>query len=150
MKRDKIVGIGAVLTAVFFFYHTTAIRIPVNLAEPGPRLMPYLAEALMALCGIGMIVESEMKKEEDKPYLTKEGWKRLGIIFGVLSAYTMGLVVLGFLWVTPFMLFVLIGMLSGEQKVPRVKKAVISVAVTFALYFVFAKGFSVGLPAGMF
>lgn len=116
MKKDRLIGIGAILTAIFFFYHTRSIRVPENIVDPGPRLLPYLAEALMVICGIGIIVQSEIKKEEEKTYLTKDGWKRLGIAFGVLIAYAIALTYVGFIWATPFMAFALVNMLSGEKK----------------------------------
>lgn len=150
MKKDKIVGIGAILVAIFFFYHTGSIKVPENIVDPGPRLLPYLAQLLMVICGIGVIVESEMKKEEEKAYLTKEGWKRLGIAFGVLIGYAVALTYIGFIWSTPFMSFILINMLSGEKKVPLVVNVIVSIAITAALYLIFAKGFGVMLPQGKF
>lgn len=150
MKKDRIVGIGAILTALFFFYHTKSIKIPANLAEPGPRLVPYMAQALMVICGIGMIVESELKKEEEKVFLTKDGWKRLGIAFGLLFIYAIALTYFGFLWPTPFMAFILINMLSGDKKVSLGAKIIGSLVITAAFYLMFTKGFGVMLPQGKF
>lgn len=150
VKKDRIVGIGAILAAIFFFYHTGSIKVPENIVDPGPRLLPYLAEALMAICGIGMMVESEIKKEEEKAYLTKDGWKRLGIAFVVLIGYAIGLTYVGFVWATPFMAFVLINMLSGEKKIPLVVNVIVPIVITVVLYLIFAKGFGVMLPQGKF
>ncbi|WP_171903813.1 tripartite tricarboxylate transporter TctB family protein [Cellulosilyticum sp. I15G10I2] len=150
MKKDRLVGIGAILAAIFFFYHTGSIKVPDNIVDPGPRLLPYLAEALMVICGIGMIVESEIKNKEEKAYLTKDGWKRMGIAFGVLIAYAIALTYIGFLWATPFMAFVLINMLSGEKKVSLTENIILSIVITAGLYLMFAKGFGVMLPQGKF
>ncbi|GAB6087195.1 tripartite tricarboxylate transporter TctB family protein [Alkaliphilus crotonatoxidans] len=150
MKKDRLIGIGAILTAIFFFYHTRSIRVPENIVDPGPRLLPYLAEALMVICGIGIIVQSEIKKEEEKTYLTKDGWKRLGIAFGVLIAYAIALTYVGFIWATPFMAFALVNMLSGEKKVSLAVNIILSIVISAALYLIFAKGFGVMLPQGKF
>jgi energy-converting hydrogenase Eha subunit E len=150
IKRDQIVGVGIILVAIFFFYHTSSIRIPANITDPGPRLLPYLAQAMIIICSVGMIIQSARKKEEEKPYLTKEGWMRLGIAFFVLIAYAIALTYVGFIWATPFMAFVLITMLSGEKKIPILIKIVAAIAITVAVYFIFSKGFSVMLPQGKF
>ncbi|WP_164919084.1 MULTISPECIES: tripartite tricarboxylate transporter TctB family protein [Acutalibacteraceae] len=149
LKKDGIVGIGAVLAAAFFFYHTQEIRTPANLVEPGPTLMPIIAEALMAVCGLGMLVESLLKREEDEAYLAKDGWKRLFVAFGVMVLYAVGLQFLGFNISTPVISFVLIKMLSGGKKVPAALSAVIAVALTAALYLIFTKGFAISLPEGV-
>ncbi len=150
MKKTRIIGVGAILTAIFFFYHTRSIPVPVNIVDPGPRFLPYLAEALILLCGIGMIVESELKKEEEKPYLTKEGWVRLGLGFGLLVLYAIALTVVGFLIATPVMAFIVINMLSGEKKIPIWVNCLSSVLITASLYMIFTMGFEVMLPQGIF
>src|SRR5699024_8868697 len=107
IKKDQIIGIGAILVAVFFFYHTQSIRIPENIIDPGPRMMPYISQIIMAICGVGMIIESERKNEKEEEYLSKHGWIRLATIFGVIIAYAVGLTYFGFIIVTPFMAFLL-------------------------------------------
>ncbi len=148
MKKDKIVGIGAILTALFFFIQTWTVKIPDNLAEPGPRLVPFMAQALMVICGVGMVIESERKNEEEKEFLGKSGWNRLGKAFFVLVCYAVALTYLGFIWSTPFVAFVLINMLSEKKDVSIRSKVVGSFIITFAFYLVFTKGFGVMLPQG--
>lgn len=148
MKKDRIIGIGAIATALFFFYHTSSIRVPDNIVDPGPRFVPYLAQFLILVCGIGVLVESELKKEEEKPYLTKDGWKRLGIAFCLLIVYALALTYVGFVWSTPVMAYILLNMLNAEGKAHPIKNIIISIIITAALYLMFAKGFGVMLPQG--
>lgn len=146
MKKDALVGLGAIFVAIFFFYFTSSIKVPSNIVDPGPRFFPYIAELLIVICGIGMIVESRNK--EEKPFLSKIGWKKLGFAFLVLILYAIALTYVGFLIATPFMHFTLVNMLSGEKKIPTYVNVILSVVVTLFLYIVFAKGFSVMLPPG--
>lgn len=150
LKTDQIIGIGAILVAVFFFYHTRTIRMPENMIDPGPRLMPYISQIIMAVCGVGMIIEAEKKNEPEEAYLSKQGWIRLGIIFGVIVAYAIGLTYLGFIIATPFMAFVLIRMLSEENNITYIKTAIVSIVLTAGIYLVFSEGFGVMLPQGIF
>lgn len=150
LKTDQIIGIGAILVAAFFFYHTRTIRVPENMIDPGPRLMPYLAQLIMVICGVGMIVESERKNEPEKEYLSKQGWIKLGIIFGVIIAYAIGLTYLGFIITTPIVAFVLIRMLGEGTKISHLKTAIIAVVLTATIYLIFSEGFGVMLPQGIF
>lgn len=147
MKKDKIIGIGAIITAVFFFYHTQTVTIPENIAEPGPRSVPYIAQALMIVCGVGIIVES--MKNEEKTFLSKEGWKKLLMAYAILFLYAIGLTFLGFILVTPFMIFIAITMLSGKKKISFLKRGIVSVGVTLSLYLIFSQAFGVMLPQGI-
>lgn len=148
MKKDGVVGVSAIIVSLFFLYQTTLVRIPENLAEPGPRIVPYISLVLIIICGIGMVMES-FKSNNEKKFLTKEGWKKLGYIYGVLFAYAVGLTYFGFLLTTPFIAFIVIKMLSGDNKISFFKKLLVSVFLTIGFYVIFTSGFGVMLPQGM-
>ncbi len=146
MKRDRIIGIGTIIVALFFLYHTKSIRVPANIIEPGPRLVPYIAIGLMIICSIGMIIGSY--KKEEKEYLDKAGWKRLGVAYGTLFLYAIGLTLLGFVITTPFMAYRLITMLKSGNPLSVWKKIIISILITAFLYVIFSLAFGVMLPQG--
>ncbi len=148
MKKDTIVGIGAILVAMFFMFNTGSIKASTDLVDPGPRLMPYIAEVMMIICGAGIIFESFKDKKEDKPYLSKEGWKRLGIIFSILIAYAVCLSLFGFVASTPFMFAILMQILNADGFQAWPKVIVISVVLTALIYAAFVLGFQVQLPKG--
>ncbi|MFV0439688.1 MAG: tripartite tricarboxylate transporter TctB family protein [Lachnospirales bacterium] len=148
MKKDRIIGIGAILVGLFFMLSTGSIKIPTDLVDPGPRLFPYIAELLMIVCGAGIVYESYIDKSEEKAYLSKEGWKKLGSIFTLLIAYAVGLNFVGFIISTPFMFAILIQILNSQGFQPWVKVILISLALTAFIYFAFAIGFNVTLPKG--
>lgn len=148
MKKDTIIGIGAILVAIFFMLNTGSIKIPADLIDPGPRLFPYIAEVLMMICGAGVIYESLKDKSEEKAYLSKEGWKKLGFIFSLLLLYAIALGFVGFLIATPIMFAVLMQILNSEGFQSWPKVIIISIVLTALIYLAFAKGFSVSLPKG--
>lgn len=148
MKKDTIIGIGAIIVALLFFISTGDIKNSTDLVDPGPRLMPYIAELMMAACGAGIVYESLKDKTEDKEFLSKEGWKRLGIIFVILVIYAVCLGLIGFLIATPFMFMILMQMLNADGFQPWPKVIILSFILTAFIYLTFAKGFQVSLPKG--
>ncbi|MFV0502487.1 MAG: tripartite tricarboxylate transporter TctB family protein [Lachnospirales bacterium] len=148
MKKDTIIGIGAILVAIFFMFNTGSIKAPADLVDPGPRILPYIAEILMIICGSGIIYESLKDKNKEKNYLSKEGWKKLGFIFILLIAYSIGLSFVGFIFATPFMFAILMQILNSNKFQPCPKVIIIALILTALIYVAFAKGFSVSLPKG--
>ncbi len=148
MKRDTKIGIGFMLVALFFMYNTGSIKIPNDLIDPGPRVLPYIAEIMMIICGGGMVYESLKEKTEEKEYLSKEGWKKLFLIFFLLLAYAVVLGFVGFIIATPFMFMILMQLLNAEGFQPWPKVIIISIVLTAFIYIAFAKGFQVSLPKG--
>ncbi|MFM2479989.1 tripartite tricarboxylate transporter TctB family protein [Celerinatantimonas sp. YJH-8] len=150
LKKDRIIGVFFLVVAAIFLVFVKDIKIPSNLTEPGPRIMPYLSIGLMIICSLGVIWESFKKKEQaEKPFLSAEGWKRLIIMLGVLVLYSIGLMYFGFLIATPFMAYVLIHMLSGRHKISILTGSIAAIIVTAMIYLLFAIGFNVMLPPGM-
>ncbi len=149
MRKDTYIGIGAILVGIFFFYNTQSINVPANLGEPGPRVLPYIAELMMIVCGGGIIYESLKDKNEETAFLTKAGWKKLGIIFSLLVAYAIALKYVGFIFATPLVFATLMQMLNSEKNQTILKSVILSIILTGIIYILFAKGFMVSLPKGI-
>ena len=147
-NKERVGGVIFALLGLLVLSFTTQVRMPANLSEPGPRLFPYIAGAGMAICGLGMALTA--KQESGEPFLTKEGWKRLGIAGLAMVIYYIGLEYLGFLIATPFFTFAIILILASGKKLNKVANGVISLATTGILYVVFQKIFIIFLPAGKF
>lgn len=147
LKNDRIVSVFFFIVAIALFLFIDDIKMPSNLTEPGPRVMPYLSVFLMAICCLGVFIES-FKKNDNKVFLTKDGVRKLGRIITVLILYTLGLLWVGFLITTPFLAYVLINMLGGDKKIPFLRCAFSSIVITCAIYLMFYVGFNVMLPPG--
>lgn len=147
LKNDRIVSVFFFVIAIFLFLFIDDIKMPSNLTEPGPRIMPYLSVFLMMSCCLGVFVES-FKKKDDKLFLSKVGFKKLLKIISALVLYTLGLLWLGFLVSTPFLAYALINMLSGDNKINFLKRIFASIIITYSIYLMFYVGFNVMLPPG--
>jgi hypothetical protein len=144
---DRIGGMAFAFFGILIVIVASRIEFPVNLSEPGPRLFPYISGIGMALCGIGMALGAR-KDEKQEPFLTKEGWKRLGIAGLALVLYYFALEWIGFLPATPFFTIAIIFILSSGRKLNKVAAVVIAVIATAALYLLFEKVFMILLPRG--
>ncbi len=150
LKKDRIISVFFLVVAFVFLIFIEDIKMPTNLTEPGPRIMPYLSILLMVICCLGVLYESFKNKDQpEKAFLSSEGWKRLIIILCVLVIYSIGLMSLGFLVATPFMAYILINMLSGENNISLLTGIIASIIVTAAIYLLFSVGFNVMLPPGL-
>ena len=150
MRRDMVTGIVGLLTCIFFFIMTQQVRQPVNLLEPGPRLLPYVAIFLIGISSIALIVKGYKEREiAEKPYFPKGGVLKVTKSFLMLVVYAVAMTYLGFIITTPFATAAFIYDLKGNSEVKPVPTAIISVVVTAVLYAMFVFAFQIKLPAGV-
>ncbi|XBX08776.1 tripartite tricarboxylate transporter TctB family protein [Enterocloster clostridioformis] len=149
MRRDTITGIAGLLGCAFFLSAAQSIKQPAKLLEPGPRLLPYVAIALISMSSIALIIKGiKERAKEEKPYFPKGGALKITKSYLLLIVYAFAMTWLGFLMTTPFAAFALIYDLKGVSKVKPVAAVIISVLVAAGLYAMFVFGFQVKLPAG--
>lgn len=154
MKRDTITGlVGMIGSVIFFILIQYQTRVPANLLEPGPRLLPYVAFFLVALSSLMLFLKGlrDAKKNPgpDKPYFPRGGVLKVTKSYLMLVATAVCMNFFGFLITAPFAIFAFIYDLKGNSKVKPLFAALISLAVTAGLYLMFVVGFQVSLPAGV-
>ena len=153
MKRDTITGIvGLVGSAIWFYLIQTQTRVPANLLEPGPRLLPYVAFFIVALSSLMLFLKGLREAKEnpgpDKPYFPKGGKLKVTKSFLLLVAAGVCMNFFGFIITAPIAIFAFIYDLKGNSTVKPLYAAIIAVAVTAGLYVMFVIGFQVQLPVG--
>lgn len=150
LRRDTVTGIVGLVGCAFFLFMTQSIRQPANLLEPGPRLLPYVALALIAMSSIALIIKGVKERHiEEKPYFPKGGILKVSKSYLILVVYAIAMTWLGFLVTTPFATVAFIYDLKGSTKVKLIPSIIIAIAITAALYAMFVFGFQVKLPAGI-
>ncbi len=148
LNRDKKIAIFFMILSVFILIYAQTINVPPNISEPGARLFPRIAGLGMLICSLGMFFTKQ--EGEDKEFLSRDGWKRLGVIFGSAVVYFLGLMTLGFLIATPFCLFGFIYILKSGKNVSMIAMVATAIIVPLILYSAFTYGFAISLPKGMF
>ncbi len=148
-KKDRVIGIISLLLGLVVIIAASQIPMPNSSAttgEPGPRVFPYLAGALLILSGIGLILE---KQEEYEPFLTKRQWGQLGLLLLVIVLYAFGLHFFGFAIPSVVLLYVTMTMFAGDVKVSIPIKILYSIAITAFIWFIFVQVFKTVLPRGI-
>lgn len=150
LRRDTVTGIVGLVFCVIALVLIQQIRQPVNLLEPGPRLMPYVAVFLIAVTSVAILIQGiKDRDKEEKPYFPKGGVKKIVRSLVLLTSYSLALYFVGFLPSTPFATFAFMYDLKGNSKVKLLTAVIFSIAVTLGLYAMFAFGFQVKLPTGI-
>ncbi len=150
MNKDKKIGLGSMAAGIAVVIYSFFINVRVALREPGPRLFPRIGGIILILCGLGIFMTARKKEEPDKPFLGgKSGLINLGKAFLILLCYGILMNFFGFLIPTPFFILA-ISRLFSQKKYNWVTGVIVAVVTTLILYFVFAKGFNLMLPSGIF
>lgn len=147
MKRDRATGlIAAILGIVVAIY---AYFLPKSGIEGdiGPAIFPYIAAAMLIVCGIILVVRKQ--DGNSAPFLPETVQKKRFLLMTVVYVlYGILLWAVGFLIATPIACFVLCVMMSGKRKIAKWKLALFSIIVTAIVYYCFYSLLSLKLPVG--
>lgn len=149
LKRNTITGIVGIIAVIFFYIQTQRLREIPNLIEPGPRMMPYVALALILFSSVMLILQGLRDKSVEKPYFPAGGVRKITFAYLELVLYGIALTLFGFLITTPFAMFAFVNTLKGDEEVKWWQNVIISLAVTAFLYGMFVIGFQIKLPSGL-
>jgi len=148
--NDAIFGAVFLLFGLVVVVHVQAFpKIPGQ--QVGPALFPGLVAALLAVCGVFLIV-SGIRKRKEEPWYETADWMRSGrhavaffAIVGGVAAYVLLAERVGFLIVAPVLLWIWFTVLG----VRRAKAAVVAIVVTLLIWYAFYKLLRVPLPWGL-
>lgn len=147
MKRDRATGlIAAILGIVVAIY---AYFLPKSGIEGdiGPAIFPYIAAAMLIVCGIILAVRKQYG--DSAPFLPETVQKKRFLLMTVVYVlYGILLWAVGFLIATPIASFVLCVMMSGKREIAKWKLALFSIIVTAIVYYCFYSLLSLKLPVG--
>ena len=116
---------------------------------PGPALFPSVLAVLFIFCGIGLIIQGIRRREKvltfDPGTATPAGWTNIAFVLGTVAGYIFLAEYVGFLIFS----FVVLMILMKWLKVKILHSLTMSIAVTLAIYLLFAKVLLVPLPWGL-
>ena len=157
-KKENLVIflILAVLSIVLIVYSYTRIEV-VGALGFGADLLPRTIGWLVAACALGFLGQAIMMKEtkdKDQPQAPRKKIDpvtliRFGAALGILLVYIALLRSIGFIILSTIYIFVQSNLMVPAEKRSYLLSAVISVAASFAIYFLFARGLNIRLPGGL-
>jgi len=146
MISDKIFGAALVALGTGGIFVAMQISVRTFNDDPGPKLFPIFACAILVLCGIGMLLT---RSKETAPPFDPEQWKR-GLTMGALFiAYALGLWLTGFYVATLVMVYAFYHVIAGPERRVFWRGAVYALAVTGGVHLVFAMALNAFLPRGI-
>ena len=148
--NDAIFGAVFVLLGVVVIVHVQSFpRIPGQ--QVGPGLFPGLIAAAFAVCGALLIVSGVRNRAAEPWYETAE-WMRSGrhfvafaAIVGGVAAYVWLAGMIGFLIISPVLLFIWFTTLGVRRKAA----VVVALIATLVIWYAFYKVLRVPLPWGL-
>ena len=147
---DAVFGAVFLLVGIVVVVHVQGFpRIPGQ--QVGPGLFPGLIATGLAACGVLLIVSGYRKRAAEPWYETAE-WMRSGRHFVAFAAIVGGVVAyvffaeaVGFLVVSPLLLWMWFTVLG----VPRRRAVIVAVVATLVIWYAFYKLLRVPLPWGI-
>lgn len=151
MKPNKnvVFSIALIVFAGFVVLSATSLQslFLAQSGDIGPKAFPIGAAVALIVCAIGkMLTEG---RQEAKPLFTREGWKRVAVMFAVLIAYLIVMRFLGYIISTLIFTPLLVVVMREDRKLRPLTLAIFSVVTTAVLYVVFQYVILVRLPVGV-
>lgn len=112
----------------------------------GPKAFPIGAAVALIACAVGkMLTEG---RSEQKAYFTREGWKRVFLMFALLVMYLISMYYIGYMISTLVFTPLFVVVMREGRKLNVFVLIAFSLVVTAVLYFVFEYVVMVSLPTG--
>lgn len=150
ITKDRVFSLVIIAFSLFMIWQTSRLTslYAVSERDSGPRLFPYFTCGMMGICAVGKFLTSG--REEAKPFLTREGWRRVAVMFLAFAAYLLAMSALGFLIATPVFAAVFAYLMKEDRRINPFRCALFAVVLTLVLYYVFQYAIKVTLPRGLF
>ena len=150
-KGEIIISLVVFLGCIYLFYETRKFEGLAVYGKMGPEYWPrFLLFLLMVLSvTIAGITALHVKRGEAAPGFQAKidmHTLRLFMAMGLIAFYIIGMRYLGFLTLTPFMIFSFMSLLGERNKTTMV---IISVLLPFLIIILFTKIMYVPLPRGV-
>lgn len=157
MKSKKIGGelafAGSLLIlGLVVLYDTSKMLVPPGSGTVGPQIFPYLVSVFVIIIALGLFVQifrgniGVPEGTEFGEVVEKTDFKSLAMVAGSMLTYPLLIERAGFIIATSVAFF---GVAFAYGAKNLLKNLVISIIFSFIVYFAFAKGLNVGLPAGI-
>ena len=139
--NNRILGLGALSLAAFMLWFGYGLQAPVAYEPLGPAAFPVVVAAIMALCGVRLLLKGGGHPEPLPP----GALGRILAVVLVLVGYALVFEPLGFIPATALMVC-LVGRLFGGSWVKTLAAGVVG---SILLFLLFDRGLDVVLPPGI-
>ena len=151
--KDRVLGAVSLLISIWVIYMSMQLPETRYEGDHGPRMFPLMGAAILALCGIGLLVAPEKGTGQ---FMTKAQWIAAGKMFLAYVVLIALLYFFGFIVAVPVMLVVITFMLSklSVKNASTKKRLLISLIFGLvcgaALYLIYVLALDAKMPGGVF
>lgn len=141
--------LGVVIVAIGALLLWQAWKVPGSMAPQGPRFLPVIIAVAWTLLGVAYLAGAlaALAGRRHQPAAERfDHLLRVIVLIGVLVAYAYAIDPIGYL-ISTAVLFGVCAALLGSRS--HIRDAVIAVALTVAIYFLFSYGLNIYLPPGL-
>ena len=150
---EAILSAAVILFGLLVIWQTTQIRLTPAYSRVGPRVIPYIVGAGLAIVGVWLAYEAltgraatgSAESEDADPTLPTD-WRCISLLALALLAYLLLIERAGFI-IASATLFVMAAFAMGSRRLAR--DIAIGVILGAVLYLVFNRGLGLSLPAGI-
>lgn len=139
--NDRILGIAAVLLAVFLTWQSYGMEAPFSYEPLGPSAFPLIIAAIIAICGVVLIVKGSLMVDRNPPGANI----RIGTMVACVAVYAFLFQWAGFVIATAGMTAIVGRLFGGKWQWTILSGVVIGIA----FFLLFDKGLDVVLPTGL-
>lgn len=151
--RDRILAVILLVISAFFALQARVLPDSNLQNDPGPKVFPWIGCAILALCAVYLLIKPGPTGK--KMNLSKEEWKRLGVMMGLYLLIVFGTLLFGIIYTLPVVLFIISYLFSKSSKpdMPKKKRIlttlIYTVAVSGALFLIYVVALDVRLKPGI-
>ena len=148
-----MLGAVSLLISVWIMYMSMQLPATRYEGDPGPRMFQIMGAAILALCGIALLIAPEKGTSQ---FMTKAQWLAAGKMFLAYIVIIALLYFFGFIVAVPVMLFVVTFMLSKLSVKDASTKKRLLISLIFglvcgaALYLIYVIALDAKMPGGVF
>ena len=151
--KDRILAVILLVISGFFCFAGKHAPCKQSPEGSGPKIFPWIGCGILALCAVYLLINPGA--DGKKMNLSKEEWKRLGVMMAIYLLLVFGTLLFGIIYTLPVVLFIVSYLFSKSSRpdMPRNKRIVstliYTVCVSVALYLVYVVALDVRLRSGI-
>ncbi|WP_323021529.1 tripartite tricarboxylate transporter TctB family protein [Pararhodobacter sp.] len=146
MNTDRPLGAGLLALGVAGIAVASQITVRTFNDDPGPKLFPIFACAILVICGLGLILT---KPADEGRKMDPEAMIRGLTMAGLLLFYALALWLVGFYLASLSAVFGLYWIIAGPQRRVWWRGLIYAAAVTGSVHLLFHTALNAFLPRGI-
>ena len=151
--KDRILAVILLVISAFFALQANMLEASNLQNDPGPKVFPWIGCAILAICAIILFLKPG--PDGKRMNLTKEEWKRLGIMVLLYLLIVFGTLLFGIVATLPVVLFIVSYLFSKSSRPDMSTKQriittlIYTVCLSAALYLIYVVALDVRLKPGI-